>query len=113
MWLFFSIRENTMARSWLLIIFWCGAALTGLLLLAKIVIHLALMACYRPPLEHAYKDTLVMQDVERLGLLRDVDGFLSPAFWITAFGAAVLGAGVVTARYYHGTHPREENSLRD
>jgi hypothetical protein len=97
----FSIRENTMARTWLRIGFWCITALTGFLLVVKLGICLALMVYYRPPLEHAYNDTLALQDISRLALLREADAFVSLAVWITAICTAALGAGWVAVRYCH------------
>ncbi len=58
-------------RRALRIAFGISAALTGLLLLVRVVIFLVLMTYYRPDLEHAYNDTLALRDVRNLGILRE------------------------------------------
>ena len=87
-----------MARTWLLRALWCSAALTGLLFLVKAGVVIALMAYYRPDLEHAYNDVLALRDVETLGILRELNPWITYLLFAGMFAILLLGGAVVVLR---------------
>jgi hypothetical protein len=87
-----------MARTLPLKAFWCTAALTGFLFLVKAGVLLALRAYYRPTLEHAYNDILALREVSTLGILQELDPWITFLLFIGLIATALLGGAVVVLR---------------
>jgi hypothetical protein len=81
-----------------LIAFGCTVALTGFLLLVRVVIFLALMAYYRPVLEHAYNDELALQDLRYLGILRECYRWNLYILVASAVSAGLLASAIFLLR---------------
>jgi hypothetical protein len=69
-----------------------------LLFLVKAGVVLALRAYYRPDLEHAYNDVLALRDVETLGILRDLNPWITYLLFAGMFATVLLGSAVVVLR---------------
>src|SRR2546430_17719812 len=63
-----SVRKSGIALSYT----WCMGGLTFFMFLELTVTGVLLMFYYRPTLEHAYNDILVLRDVATLGILREL-----------------------------------------
>jgi hypothetical protein len=87
-----------MARNWLLKALWWSAAFTGLLFLAKAGVVLALRAYYRPDMEQSYNDVLALRDVETLGILRELNPWITYLLFAGMFATVLLGGAVVVLR---------------
>ena len=62
---------------------WCMGGLTFFLFLELTVTGVLLMFYYRPTLEHAYNDILMLRDVTTLGILRELHRWGAHAMVIT------------------------------
>ena len=63
-----SVRKSGIALSYT----WCMGGLTFFMFLELTVTGVLLMFYYRPTLEHAYNDILLLRDVATLGILREL-----------------------------------------
>src|SRR5436853_4493509 len=66
-----SVRKSGIALSYT----WCMGGLTFFMFLELTVTGVLLMFYYRPTLEHAYNDILLLRDVATLGVLRERHGW--------------------------------------
>src|SRR5215204_6819950 len=74
-----SVRKSGIALSYT----WCMGGLTFFLFLELTVTGVLLMFYYRPTLEHAYNDILILRDVATLGILRELHRWGAHAMVIT------------------------------
>src|SRR5471030_3331385 len=74
-----SIRKSGIALSYT----WCMGGLTFFMFLELTVTGVLLMFYYRPTLEHAYNDILLLRDVTTLGILRELHRWGANAMVIT------------------------------
>src|SRR5919206_916946 len=74
-----SVRKSGIALSYT----WCMGGLTFFLFLELTVTGVLLMFYYRPTLEHAYNDILLLRDVATLGILRELHRWGAHAMVIT------------------------------
>ena len=75
---------------------WCMGGLTFFLFLAEVVSGVLLMFYYRPTLEHAYNDILLLRDVATLGILRELHRWgahaMVIAVWLHMFRVFMTGS---------------------
>ncbi len=74
-----SVRKSGIALSYT----WCMGGLTFFMFLELTVTGVLLMFYYRPTLEHAYNDILILRDVATLGILRELHRWDAHAMVIT------------------------------
>src|SRR3989442_9937430 len=74
-----SVRKSGIALSYT----WCMGGLTFFLFLELTITGVLLMFYYRPTLEHAYNDILLLRDVATLGILRELHRWGAHAMVIT------------------------------
>ena len=74
-----SVRKSGIALSYT----WCMGGLTFFMFLELTVTGVLLMFYYRPTLEHAYNDILLLRDVATLGILRELHRWGAHAMVIT------------------------------
>src|SRR5206468_11758362 len=74
-----SVRKSGIGLSYT----WCMGGLTFFLFLELTVTGVLLMFYYRPTLEHAYNDILMLRDVTTLGILRELHRWGAHAMVIT------------------------------
>src|SRR5436853_3180698 len=74
-----SVRRSGIALSYT----WCMGGITFFLFLVETVTGVLLMFYYRPTLEHAYNDILLLRDVATLGVLRELHRWGAHAMVIT------------------------------
>src|SRR5437762_10321305 len=74
-----SVRKSGIALSYT----WCMGGLTFFMFVELTVTGLLLMFYYRPTLEHAYDDILLLRDVATLGILRELHRWGAHAMVIT------------------------------
>ena len=74
-----SVRKSGIALSYT----WCMGGLTFFLFLVETVTGVLLMFYYRPTLEYAYNDILLLRDVTTLGILRELHRWGAHAMVIT------------------------------
>src|ERR1700691_198850 len=74
-----SVRKSGISLSYT----WCMGGLTFFLFLVETVTGVLLMFYYRPTLEHAYNDILLLRDVATLGILRELHRWGAHAMVIT------------------------------
>ena len=74
-----SVRKSGIALSYT----WCMGGLTFFMFLELTVTGVLLMFYYRPTLEHAYNDILILRDVATLGILRELHRWGAHAMVIT------------------------------
>src|SRR5215472_12811252 len=74
-----SVRKSGIALSYT----WCMGGLTFFMFLELTVTGVLLMFYYRPTLEHAYNDILLLRDVTTLGILRELHRWGAHAMVIT------------------------------
>src|SRR4051794_35926646 len=74
-----SVRKSGIALSYT----WCMGGLTFFMFLELTVTGVLLMFYYRPTLEHAYNDILILRDVATLGVLRELHRWGAHAMVIT------------------------------
>src|SRR4030095_9457125 len=74
-----SVRKSGIALSYT----WCMGGLTFFLCLELTITGVLLMFYYRPTLEHAYNDILILRDVATLGILRELHRWGAHAMVIT------------------------------
>src|SRR6476469_9605911 len=74
-----SVRKSGIALSYT----WCMGGLTFFMFLELTITGVLLMFYYRPTLEHAYNDILILRDVATLGILRELHRWGAHAMVIT------------------------------
>ena len=82
-----SVRKSGIALSYT----WCMGGLTFFMFLELTVTGVLLMFYYRPTLEHAYNDILLLRDVATLGILRELHrGVRTP--WSSRSGCTCIAS---------------------